>query len=238
MTFLTIENPIRWLFLAHALAGALALIVLIAPWVSKKGSKLHVNSGWIYTVAMIFVVLSTFVLTSWRLFADPAKTPESKSFSIFLFYIAVFTMSAIAFGLRALKNKQRNSPSRTIRHIGPPIATIFVGLATQIVGLKHENLLLIVFPFFGHLTAKSQLQYWLKTPEDKMHWWFAHLNGMMVASIATITAFIVTAVPRIWPGPIAESPLLWMAPGIILGVIVNSYFVKTGMPSNISPKKK
>lgn len=110
-----------------------------------------------------------------------------------------------------------------MRNIGPPIFTILIGLVAQIVGTKSQNTLLIAFPFLGHFTAQSQLQYWLQVPKEKMHWWYAHMNGMFVACITTITAFLVTAVPRIWPGPIAESPILWIAPGLILGMVLNRW---------------
>ncbi len=36
------------------------------------------------------------------------------------------------------------------------------------------------------------------------------MKGMFNACIATITAFLVTAVPRIWPGDFTRSPLLWI----------------------------
>jgi hypothetical protein len=223
MTFLTLENPIRWLFLAHAVAGAVALIVLLLPLVSKKGGKLHVTSGWIYTWAMVFVALSALIITPWRFFLDPAKTISSENFSIFLFYISVFTLSAVIQGLAPLKAKQRKTASRSALHLGPPIATILIGLGTQMIGLKTENTLLIAFPFLGHFTAKSQIQYWLQIPTEKMHWWYAHMNGMFVACISTITAFLVTAVPRIWPGSFAESPILWITPGLILGTVLNRW---------------
>ena len=81
----------------------------------------------------------------------------------------------------------------------------------------------MAFPVLGHITAGQQLYYWLRTPNEKMHWWYAHMDGMFVACIATITAFLVTALPRIWPMPITNSPLLWMAPGVILGTILNRW---------------
>ena len=223
MTFLNLENPIRWLFLTHAIAGTLALFILVIPLLSKKGGKLHVKTGWLYTGAMSFVGISALIITPWRVFFDPTKTVSSENFSVFLFYIAVFTLAAISYGLTSLKAKQRKLQSRTLIHIGPPIATIILGLVTQLIGLKFQNLLLITFPFVGHFTSKSQLQYWLKPPTEKMHWWYAHMSGMFGACIATITAFLVTALPRIWPGPIAESPVLWIAPGVVLGTILNRW---------------
>jgi uncharacterized membrane protein len=226
MSFLSLENPVRWLFLAHALAGALALLVFAIPLVSKKGGKLHVKAGWVYTAAMVFVGLSAFVITPWRVFLDPSKTSSSQEFSIFLFYISVFTLTAISYGILSLNEKKRQSVSRSLKHLGPPVATVAIGLITQVIGLKSQNPLLIAFPFLGHFTAKAQLQYWLQAPTEKMHWWYAHMNGMFVACIATVTAFLVTAVPRIWPGPIAQSPILWITPGLILGTVANRWTAK------------
>jgi hypothetical protein len=99
-------------------------------------------------------------------------------------------------------------------------------------------MLLITFSFLGHITAKAQIQYWINEPKEKMHWWYAHMDGMFVASIATITAFLVTAVPRLWPGPIAQSPLLWISPGVVLGAILNrwtkSYRAKNELSSSLA----
>ena len=223
MTFTSLESPIRWLFLAHAIAGTLALIVLVVPLISKKGGKLHIKTGWIYTGAMLFVGLSALVITPWRMFFDPTKTIKSENFAIFLFYISAFTLSSISYGLSSLKSKQRKLPSHRLIHLAPPIITILIGLATQFLGFRFQNTLLMAFPFLGHFTAIPQLRYWLRVPREKMHWWYAHMNGMFVACIATITAFLVTALPRIYPGPISESPALWIAPGLILGTILNRW---------------
>lgn len=223
MTFFELTNSIRWLFLAHAAAGALALFTLSIPMVSKKGGSLHVKTGWVYTGSMIFVGLSAFVITPWRVFFDPAKTLNSENFSIFLFYIAFFTLAGISYGIAALKQKKRTEASYSIIHIGPPIVSVLLGLVVQYIGWKNQNMLLMTFPFLGYFAAKGQLQYWMTKPKEKMHWWYAHMNGMFGACIATITAFLVTAVPRIWPGEIAQSPVLWIAPGLILGTILSRW---------------
>ncbi|OYZ22335.1 MAG: hypothetical protein B7Y39_07605 [Bdellovibrio sp. 28-41-41] len=47
MIFLNLDSSIRWLFLADAIAGALALSVLVIPLASKKGGSLHVKTGWV-----------------------------------------------------------------------------------------------------------------------------------------------------------------------------------------------
>lgn len=223
MQFQILTGSIRWLFLAHVLAGTLALGIFLVPMFSKKGGILHTKTGWIYTFAMALVGTSAIVITPWRMLFDPSRTVDSSDFSAFLFYISVFTLSAISFGLVTLKNKRRQETSRKLAHIGPPILVIVGGVLVQIVGMMHQNPLLIAFPFVGHLTSRRQLQYWLKTPTEKMHWWYAHMNGMFTACIATVTAFLVTAVPRIWPSDLGRSPLLWISPGLILGVILNRW---------------
>ncbi len=232
MNFVTIQNSMRWFFLLHALAGAIALVVFLIPLLSKKGSRLHVQMGWIYTYAMIFVGLSAFVITPWRAFIDETRTTESISFAAFLFFISAFTLSALWNGLIVLKLKNRKSPSHAALHIGPPMILLVLGIATQILGFFLNDVLLMTFPFLSHVTAINQLRYWLKETNGKMHWWYFHMNGMFTACIATVTAFLVTALPRVWPGPISQSPILWIAPGLILGTILNrwtaSYELKFG----------
>jgi uncharacterized membrane protein len=220
MTFLTLQHSIRWTFLLHALCGAVALGIFLIPLFSKKGKKLHIKTGWAYIYAMLIVCVSAFVITPWRIFFDENRTKQTQGFSTFLFFIAIFTLSTIYFGVVALKSKQRVKPSRKLIHIGPPIFLIALGLMTQAVGLKLGNTLLIIFPFLAHLTAKSHLTYWLTAPTFKRHWWYAHMSGMGTACIATVTAFLVTALPRIWPSPLMNSPLLWVAPGIIGGALL------------------
>lgn len=232
MTFQSLQHPIRWLFLLHALGGAIALAIFLIPLLSRKGGKLHTRTGWIYSYAMIFVGISAFIITPWRAFLDPERTSSSAGFAAFLFFIAVFTLCALWHGIVVLKSKNRKTPSRALVHIAPPIAMIVLAIVTQILGVTLSNSLLIAFPFLGLLTAKGQLSYWLGTPQTKMHWWYEHMSGMFTACIATITAFLVTAVPRIWPGPIGQSPILWIAPGLVLGTLLNrwtaSYRAKFG----------
>lgn len=225
MIFQNLENPIRWLFLLHAFAGTLALFVFLIPILSKKGGKLHIKAGWIYTYAMVFVGFSAFIITPWRGFFDPARDLSSQSFALFLFFISVLTLSSIWFGLSVLRAKKRSAPDLSFRRIGPDVALIFFGILTQIVGYRLENTLLILFPIIGYFNAIQQIKYWTQAPVGNMHWWYAHMRGMGTACITTITAFLVTAVPRFVDSTIFQSPALWIAPGVVGGLIL-SYYTK------------
>ena len=223
MTFLQLQSPMRWLFLFHAICGALALGLLLVPLLSKKGGKLHVRTGWFYTLLMVCVGASALVITPWRAFVDPERTSSSQSFALFLFFISILTLSSLWDGIVVLRFKKRTVPSRASVHIGPAILLIFCAAAVEIVGLVLRSPLLIVFPVVGIQVAYGQLRYWLKTPNGKWHWWYQHMQGMFTACIATITAFLVTALPRLTSASISRSPALWVAPGLILGTILNRW---------------
>jgi hypothetical protein len=223
MTFLDLQSPIRWMFLVHALCGAIALGVFLIPLLSKKGGRLHTRTGCLYTAVMAIVGVTAYVITPWRVIVDPEKTSSSQAFAVFLFFIATLTLAALWHGIIALRFKKRTTPSRALAHIGPATALIVAAAIVEIIGIQSRNTLLILFPVVGVFVARGQLKYWLTTPTEKMHWWYAHMEGMFTACIATITAFLVTAVPRFTDAALFKSPILWIAPGLILGTIQNRW---------------
>lgn len=223
MSFATLDSPLRWLFLAHAIAGLVALLTVGIPLATKKGGRLHVRAGWVYTAAMLVVALSAFLITPWRIAFDPARSSTSIGFSAFLFFISAFTVCALLFAFLPLRAKARQTPSRAPLHLAPPLLLITLAAATQLVGFFLSSPLLMIFPLIAHLNAFGQLRYWLRAPTTRLHWRYAHMDGMFTATIATITAFVVTVIPRFVEHPWAQSPVLWIAPGAILGTIFNRW---------------
>lgn len=224
MQFEIIQSPIRWLFLFHIICGAVALLIFIIPLLAKKGGKLHVQVGWVYTYAMFFVSLTAFIISPWRAFFDDTRKFSNIGFPVFLFFISAFTLSALWNGLRVLKFKKRNAPAKQLAQVAPPVILLVLGLITQVLGYYLQDTLLIIFPFISHMSAVNQLRYWLSVPKEKMHWWYFHMNGMFTACIATITAFLVTALPRMFPETLwVNSPILWVAPGVVLGVLLGKW---------------
>ncbi len=160
---------------------------------------------------MIFVSCSAFLITPWRAFIDPARTPSSQSFASFLAFIATLTLASLWYGLTVLKLKNRTTPSRALKHIGPPLALLGATLMIEVQGILSGQALLIAFPVLGVLVGWKQLKYWLNSPTERMHWWYAHMSGMFTACISTITAFLVTVIPRLSQAPLARSPVRWTA---------------------------
>lgn len=226
MSFGTLDHPIRWLLVLHALAGLIALLFFSIPLFTKKGGKLHIRTGWIYIFSMVIVGFTTFIIAPWRAFYDPSRTQDSQGFAVFLFFISILTLSSIWFGLRVLKFKERKDSNKQLLQIGPGILLIVCGVGTQFVGYFINNPLLMIFPFLGYTTAWGQIRYWIKTPQEKKHWLYSHINGMGVACISTVTAFLVTALPRISNASLFHSPILWIAPGVIGGFLASKLIAR------------
>ena len=57
----------------------------------------------------------------------------------------------------------------------------------------------------------NNLRYWWQPPASKMHWWFAHMNGMLGGCIAAVTAFVVVNAGNLGLPQLAA----WLTPPII-----------------------
>lgn len=208
---------IRSLFFVHVVCAALALSVFLIPLLTKKGGRIHVKVGLIYVISMFVVCLTAIPITLWRILLDPEKSEHSQSSAGFIFFIAVLSFTSICFGLRTLKEKTRSRPDFKIINIGLPLLLLATALTTVVAGVQLHHLLLTYFPLVGVFAAINQLKYWMSTPPLKMHWWYAHMSGMIMACIAMLTAFVVAILPKLFVfQDLKNSVLLWAAPSLIL----------------------
>lgn len=206
--------PLSLVFGLHILAGVLALAFFTLPLFSKKGGKVHVRTGWTYAVAMLVVSLSTFLIAPWRYSFDPRATDASRASAFFLFFIAVFSLTALQQGLFVFNYKKRVGKISSWASLGLPIVLINFSALTMAYGLATKNWLFVAFAAIAGRTAFKQVKYWNSSPVHKQHWWFFHLENMFTCCIATVTAFMVTAVPRLYPG--MNSIWVWLAPTFIM----------------------
>ncbi len=92
-----------------------------------------------------------------------------------------------------------------------------------------------MFGAIGFLSSGSQLFYWLRPPQSRMHWWFAHMSGMVGSSIATLTAFVVVNAPRL--GIASFSILPWVAPGVV-GAIGLNFWIRYYQRKFATPRRE
>jgi uncharacterized membrane protein len=198
----------------HVASGIVALATFAIPMVAKKGGNAHVRFGWVYVGAMIGVAVTATAISLLRLF-DPATDAVQAEFAIFLLMLSLFASSAVWSGIRVLRFKGRQERHTEMIDIGFTVVRIMASILVSAYGFMRGSPLLTWFPILAFFTGAKEVQYWLKPTEHKMHWWFQHMSCMFTACIATVTAFIVTAVPRIL-GDYGQSPFLWFAPAVIM----------------------
>lgn len=174
----------RWL---HIGSGILAFITLWLPLVARKGGTLHRRVGFVYVGAMISAALTALFISGWRFLQAPTEQP----IALFFTYLGVMSAASASLGVRVLRTKGRTGPSRNLLDVGLSALVLFMGLFTFAWGLAVGMPLLWGFATVGIFTGSSGLWYWLRPPQEKMHWWFQHMGAMVGSGIGTVTASLV-----------------------------------------------
>lgn len=193
----------------HIAAGAVSLLVLSVPLVTKKGGRTHRRVGWVYVGAAATVAI-TGVLSCIPLVSG--GNPLRWRAGIFLAYVGVLAGASALFGVRALRTKTRTGPSRRAIDLIPPLLLVASGVALAVFGVQQSRVLFVLFAALGAVLGVAHLRYWLTPPAHARAWFLAHMTGMGTSCITTITAFIVVNARRfgmrtfdlpLWAGPIA-----------------------------------
>lgn len=196
--------------LFHVIAGIVALAVFPIPLFTRKGGKAHARAGWIYAGAMYAVAFSAFVITPYRFFLDPARTEKSRFAALFLFFIALFALTSLQQGVYVLTRKRKGEALFTLKTLGLPVALLAVSVGIIAVGAIYGKALFLVFGTIAGRVAYKEISYWRNTTG----WLVFHLENMFVCCIATVTAFAVTAVPRLFPQ--LDTLVVWISPTVVM----------------------
>jgi len=202
----TAMTTLRWL---HIAAGTVALFVAPGAMLTVKGGLAHRRWGKVYFWAMALVAASAVVLGLWR--------PN-----IFLTLLALFSFYMAFSGYRSLFRK-RPAQGRGPRGIdwAAAFVTVAASVALVVLGLVRPGpvgIVPVVFGALGIVLAGLDVLKFVRPPEDRHAWWFAHMTGMLGSYIATVSAFSVvnftflpTTVRWLWPTVIG-TPLitLWV----------------------------
>lgn len=210
--------------IVHIIAGFAALLVFWIPVVTKKGGKTHNRIGWVYVVSMGVVALSALYMGVWRIGFDPDRTADSTAFAWFLIFISLLSSASAWHGIRVLRFKKRVAAHRQLADLFVSALLLISGVAISAYGFLIDFPLLSYFPFIGIFLGATQLAYWLRPPNRRMHWWFEHLGGMLGCCIATVTAFTVFGAPRLL-GVDSVSIVVWFMPSIILVPVIIGFSV-------------
>jgi len=200
--------------ITHVAAGITALVVGVFAFASRKGGKVHLLSGKIYVIAMLLVVLSSFMLSLIH-------------YNPFLFMVGIFTLYMTITGYRGLvKKRQKIQKARLADWVLIGCSAVMAGIMTvksiSQVNSSQQGFLPVVLTFSGILSIfiVTDLSIYLgrkiMTAND---WLLYHIGRISGAYIATFTAFLVTNVQT---DPVY---IAWLMPTVV-GTAMISYFKK------------
>ena len=195
----------------HIAAGSIALASMVIPIVAMKGGRTHRRAGWVFVASMAVVSITALIMSTGRMLFDPR--PEAKEFGFFLLVVALLTGSAVSAGVRVLRFRNRVTPRLHWWDTGLPVVLAGASIALGAYAVAQGRILFVAFSGLGLLNAASSLRYWLRAPSTPMHWWFAHMNGMLTGCIAATTAFLVINGGRIG----ILTLVAWLAPAAMGG---------------------
>ena len=209
------------LIISHVVAGATTLISgMMAAFFGKKGGKLHRQVGSAFYWSMCWIFISALLIISFV------------RFSAFLMVIAVFSWYMTFSGVRVLKLKKTMKP-QMIDWVAS-IVTMAFGLFSMGLGIHYGLIsewsaalgyLCLFFGFFTFNTGRLNFNGFRNIDKaEKMWWWFAHMNSMCGALIASITAFAVQN-GEMFRLPNQMMWLPWVLPSII-GLPLISYWMR------------
>jgi hypothetical protein len=198
----------------HICCGVVAFVCAPVALATAKGGKAHRRYGRIYFWAMAGVAVTALILS----FALPIY---------FLAMVAVFSFYAAfaAYRILYLKDMYKGGRPRAADW-GAAVVTVLSSLLLFVLGfLRPESMhvglvqiaghtvsiVSIVFGAIGMRMGLGSIYRFLKPPEEKMFWWFAHMQGMIGSYIAAMTAFSAVNLSH-WFGP---AWWVWLWPTIV-----------------------
>lgn len=198
------------ILIIHVISGFSALIIGLIPMFSKKGSKLHIQTGKVYFWAMFGV----FFTSSLMFFFKPERL-------LFLFLVGIFSFYQTFSGRRILKYKDPNTAIATFDKM---IAALVSASGIAMILLSAYSIFNeqvgrgIVYIVFGTLLASQGISDFLKfrnmQNQEPKFWLRQHIKRMGGSYIATFTAFIVVN------NNFLPSLIAWLGPGVIGGFII------------------
>ena len=196
------------LLTTHIIGGFTALFMAAAAVLTKTFNfdhKWHIYSGRLYHWGMIVVFVTALPMT----YLHP---------NLFLFLIAIFSYYSAFTGWRLAKNR-KGTPTWIEWGSGAIMAITAVGMVAYggyllAIGIS-DGVTILVFGVIGGLTARADLRMYRAGGVKGKDRIIEHLGKMLGATIATLTAFVVTNFV------FEPAFVLWLAPtALIVPIIV------------------
>ncbi|MEO8853931.1 MAG: hypothetical protein ABI359_09135 [Ginsengibacter sp.] len=179
------EITFRIFLVIHIISGTTGLLAGTINILRKKGDKTHKLAGKFFLYSMLAVGFSAFVLS--------VLHPN-----YFLFIVGVFTIYMAASGDRYLRLKNISISQRpgiidwALTSFMAVFGMAFIGFGIyNLVKGNNFGIVLIVFGLVGLKFVKTDIKNFRGKSNVINFWLLAHLQRMIGAYIAALTAFLV-----------------------------------------------
>lgn len=204
------ETFFQILRITHIVAGTIAFLVAPAVLIMKKGGRTHRLWGKVFFYAMTVVCLMAVIMA-----------PMHKN--LFLLMVGIFSFYLAFTGYRAVfrKNSYKGEKTAAIDWFFAILNTLF-SFGLFILGTTQTDtpfgIIAMVFGGIGTWLGGKNIYQFIRPSGNKHSWLFYHMNGMITAYIAAVSAFsavnmgfLPTVLQWLWPTLIGI-PLLsiWM----------------------------
>tara|TARA_A100001037_G_scaffold306786_1_gene355499 strand:+ start:8735 stop:9400 length:666 start_codon:yes stop_codon:yes gene_type:complete len=196
-----------FVLIVHIIAGSIALITAAGSFVTKKGREWHARVGKVYSFAMIVVALSAFILV---ILGSP----------MYLMMVGIFAGYIVAVGWRRAMNRggEVNRIDRILIAIGIVgmlglfVTSIAILSGSELITTNGKGAIFGIVPLIfagicgGLVWVQVRVDKKGLAPRGKLRI-IQHVVFMGSGTIATVTAFLVTAV--------SNSVFVWVIPTVV-----------------------
>ena len=199
------------MLILHIISGFTALTCGLLSMLNKKGARNHRLTGKLFFYGMTGVFVTATYLSIVR------NIP-------FLFMVGFFSYYLACSGYRALYLKKLHLQQQ------PAALDYTICIIGMVAGLALVTFsyfwftqrgmwgaVPLSFGVFCFMSGFKDIRCFYQRPDNKQHWFFTHGSRMGGAFAATVTAFIVVNVQI---GSL--SWLLWILPGVLIGVWISA----------------
>ncbi len=209
-------NALSIVRIVHIALGIVGFLVVPVPLLARKGSKLHRSFGHLYVWTMAALAATSLPLSARGFFFDDATRRAN---ALFLFFVALLASDGAWMGIRALHAQRRGPSSVSALDLAMPALLLAGSLGLGVLALVRGSVLHGFFALLGSMLATSQLRHWRRPARTRADAIVAHIGGMGVSCITTLTAFLVTNARHVFHLGVFNV-FVWITPAVLGGVAI------------------
>ncbi|MCW3126835.1 MAG: hypothetical protein JWO03_2493 [Bacteroidetes bacterium] len=203
----------KMILILHIIGGGTGLIAGTINTIRKKGDRIHRLIGKCFLYGMLTSATCALILS--------VLHPN-----YFLFIVGIFTIYMTGTGVRYLSLKQLGDGQKpalvdwALTGSMLLFSAAFIGFGIyNLVQGKTFGLVFVAFGYISSRMVRSDIKNYMGASEIKNIWFVTHLQRMIGAYIAAITAFLVVNFPQdILPG--RWSFAIWLFPSVVLVLLI------------------